>query len=124
MLIMWYSKRQNTVETTTIGSELMDAKIATEMMQGVQNRHRMMSMPIVGRINKFCDNQSVIRNSTLPDSSLKKKHVAICFHCVRQTCVSGMIQIAKEDGVTDLADLLTKSLPGQRLWNFIGWMLN
>ena len=48
----------------------------------------------------------------MPESTLKKKHVAICYHCVQEACAPGMIQIAKEDGATNLADVLTKSLPG------------
>ena len=48
----------------------------------------------------------------MPESTLKKKHVAIYYPCVQEVCASGLIQIAKEDGATNLADVLTKSLPG------------
>jgi hypothetical protein len=33
--IMWFSKRQNSVETSTFGSEFVALKIATEMIQGL-----------------------------------------------------------------------------------------
>ena len=59
----------------------------------------------------------------MPESTLKKKHVAICYHRVREACASGMIQIAKEDGATNLADVMTKSLPGPWLRDLIGWIL-
>ena len=58
----------------------------------------------------FCDNEAVVRNSTLPETTLKKEQVDVCFHRVRGACASGMIQIAKEDGAITVADLLTMSL--------------
>ena len=111
-LIVWYSKQQNTVETSTFGSESIAAKTATEMIQALRYKLCMMGIPIDGPTNMFCDNQAVVRNSTMPESALKKKHLAICHHCVQEACASGMIHIAKEDGSTHLADVLTKSLPG------------
>ena len=110
--IIWYSKRQNTVETSTFGSEFIAVKTATEMIQALQYKLCMMGIPIDGPINMFCDYEAVVRNSTMLESMLKKKHVAICYHRVREACAPGMIQIAKEDGATNLADVLTKSLPG------------
>ena len=55
-------------------------------------------------------------NTTKPESTLKKKHNAIAYHCVREAQAAGVIRNAKkEDGETNLADVLTKSLPGPRL---------
>ena len=122
--IIWYSKRQNTVETSTFGSEYIAAKTATEMKQALRYKLCMMGIPIDGPTNVFCDNESVIRNSTMPESMLKKKHVAICYHCVQEACALGMIQIAKEDGATNLADVLTKSLPSLQLRDQIRQILN
>jgi hypothetical protein len=34
--ILWYSKRQNTVETSTFGSEYIAARIAVEMIEGLR----------------------------------------------------------------------------------------
>ena len=121
--IIWYSKRQNTVETSTFVFEFIAAKSATEMIQALRYKHCMMGIPIDGPTNMFCDYKAVVRNSTMPESMLKKKHVAICYHHVREACASGMIQIAKEDGATNLADVLTKSLPGPRLRDLIGRIL-
>ena len=92
--IIWCSKRQNTVETSTFGSEFIAAKTVTEMIQALRYKLRMMGIPIDGPTNMFCDNKAVVRNSTMPESTLKKKHVAICYHCVQEACASGMIQIA------------------------------
>ena len=111
---IWYSKQQNTGETPTFGSEFIAAKLATEMIQALQYIHCRIGIPIDGPMNMFCVNEAVLRKSTMPEPTSKKKHVAICYHCVQEACASGMTQIAKEDGATNLADKLTKSLPGSQ----------
>ena len=65
------------VETSTFGSEFIAAKTATEMIQALRYKLHMMGIPIDGPTNMFCDNKAVVRNSTMPESTLKKKHVAI-----------------------------------------------
>jgi hypothetical protein len=109
--IIWYSKRQNTVETSTFGSEFIAMKIATEMIEGLRYKLRMFGVPIDGPANVFGDNQSVITNASVPESPLKKKHVAICYHRVREACASDTIRIAKEKSETNLTDILTKNVP-------------
>ena len=89
--IIWYSKQQNTVETSTFGSEFIAARTATGMIQGLQYKLCMMCIPIDGPTNIFCDNEAVVRNSTMPESTFKKKYVAICYHCLQEACASGMI---------------------------------
>jgi hypothetical protein len=109
---MWYSKRQNTVESSTFGSEFVVMRVAIEMIEGlVRYKLRMMGIRIDGLTNVFCDNAAVVRNSTAPESVLKKKHNAIAYHRAHEAVAAGTIRIAKEDGETNLSDLLTKCLP-------------
>jgi hypothetical protein len=44
--IMWYSKRQNTMELSTFGSELVAMKKAIEMVEGLHYKLRMMGVGI------------------------------------------------------------------------------
>ena len=113
--ILWYSKRQNTVETSTFGSEFVAAKIAVEIIEGLRYKLRMMGIEVDGPTNLFCDNDSVVKNSSSPESTLKKKHNSIAYHRVREAQAAGAIRITHEDGLTNLADLFTKLLPGPRL---------
>lgn len=113
--IMWYSKRQNTVESSTFTSEFVAAKIAVEMIEGLRYKLRMMGIPINGATNLLCDNESVVKNSTRPDSPLKKKHCAIAYHRVREAQAAGVVRIAWEDTDTNLADLFTKLLDAPKL---------
>ena len=62
----------------------------------------------------FCDNAAVATN-TRPESTLKKKHAAINFHRVREAVAAGTIKVAKENTHTNLADILTKLMPGPKM---------
>jgi hypothetical protein len=121
--ILWYSKRQNTVESSTFGSEFIAAKTAVEMVEGLRYKLRMMGVPLDGSTNVFCDNEAVVKNTTQPESTLKKKHNAIAYHRVREAQAAGTIRIAKEDGQYNLADILTKCTPSPRLRTLCGHIL-
>ena len=74
-----------------------------------------MGIPLDGETNVFCDNESVFKSATMPEVTLKKKHNAIAYHRLREAQAANIVRIAWEEGETNLADLLTKSLPGPRL---------
>ncbi len=82
------------------------------MVEGLRYKLRMMGVQVDGPANVFCDNESVVKNSTKPESTLKKKHNAIAYHRVREAQAAGIVRIAKEDGETNLADVLTKCILG------------
>jgi hypothetical protein len=76
--ILWYSKRQSTVKSSTFGSEFVALRTAIDTIEGLRYKLRMMSVPFEGPTSVFCDNEGVVKNTTEPESPLKKKHVAIC----------------------------------------------
>ena len=112
---MWYSKRQNTVETSTFGSEFVAMKTAVEQIEGLRYKLRMMGVPLEGPTSTFCDNESVFKNATVPESTLKKKHCAIAYHRTREAIAAGIVRIAWESGDMNLANILTKLMPRPRL---------
>ena len=71
----------------------------------------MFGIPIEGPTNVYCDNEAVTKNTTIPESTLKKKHNSIVYHRAHKAVVAGTIQVTKEDGKTNLANVLTKLLP-------------
>ena len=91
------------------------ARIAVELLEGLRCKLRLFGIPIDGPCNVYCDNNRVVVNTTHPESTLKKKQNAISYHRVREAVAAGTIRIAKEDMKSNIADLLTKSLPGPRL---------
>jgi hypothetical protein len=95
--ISWYSKRQNTIETSTFGSEFVALRIALEMNDALRYKLRMMGIPINGPSNCFCDNESVWKNSTMPQSTLSKKHNSVAYHKCRECVAKGAVRIAFEN---------------------------
>jgi hypothetical protein len=89
--------------------------ILVEMLEALRYKLRMMGIPIDGPTNVFCDNKSVITNSTVPTSTLKKKHNSIAYHRVREAVAAGILRIAKVHTSENLADLSTKPLSGANL---------
>ena len=81
-MIIWYSKRQNTVEAATFGSEFIALRICKELIVGLRYKLRMFGVPIEGPANVFCDNRGVVKNASVPESVLQKKHNAINYHGV------------------------------------------
>ena len=122
--IVWYSKRQNTVESSSFGSEFVAMKTAIELIEGLRYKLRMMGIPVDGATNVFCDNESVFKNATRPESTLKKKHNAIAYHRTREAVAAGIVRIAWEDGRFNIADVLTKLMPGPKLRQLISCILD
>jgi hypothetical protein len=89
--IIWYSKRQNTVETSTFGSEFVALRIAVELIESLRYKLRMFGIPIDGPTNVYCDNEAVTKNTIFPESTLKKKHNSIAYHRAREAVAAGTI---------------------------------
>jgi hypothetical protein len=81
--ILWYSKRQATVESSTFGSETVALRQAVDMIEGLRYKLRMMGVPIDSATKVFCDNDATLKATTRPESTLKKKHNAINYHRIR-----------------------------------------
>ena len=108
--ILWYSKRQNTVETSTFRSEFIAMKTSVEQVESLRYKLHMFGIPLEGPTNMFCDNEVVFKNASIPDSTLKKKHTSICYHCCREAVASHMVRVAKEGTLMNLSNLCTKPL--------------
>ncbi len=112
--ILWYSKKQGSIETSSFGSELTAMKTAVELVEGVRYKLRMMGVKLDGPCHIKGDNMSVIHNCSNPASQLKKKSNSIAYHYVRERC-SGKHPVGRISWVPtgdNLGDMLTKSQPG------------
>ena len=112
--VTWFSKRQNTVEMSTFGSEFITMKTAVEHIEALCYKLWMFGIPIEGPTNVFCNNEAVFKNTSIPDSTLKKKHTSICYHRAREAVAACTMRVAKEGTATNLADLFTKPLTDSR----------
>jgi Reverse transcriptase (RNA-dependent DNA polymerase) len=114
--IDWYSKKQSTVEVATYGSEFVAARIATDQIIDLRNTLRYLGVPVVGKSYLFGDNNSVIMNSTIPHSSLKKRHNALSYHRVREAVSAKIIGFYKIKGDENPADILSKHCGHVQAW--------
>ena len=115
--VIYYSKKQNTIEAASFGSEFVALRICKELIVALRYKLRMFGVPIDGPANVYCDNRGVVKNTSVPESVLTKKHNAINYHAVREAVAAGIIRVGKEDGTSNLADLFTKVVNGERRWN-------
>ena len=111
--ICWYSKRQNSVETSTYSSEMVALRIISEKIINLRYKLRMFGVPIDGYANVFCDYEEVYKSTSFANSTLKKKYNLVAYHKVRECTAAGILVVHKEDTGSNLADLLTKSLTGK-----------
>jgi hypothetical protein len=117
--VLWHSKRQNTVEASTFGSEFIAAKKAIEMIEGL----RMMGFPLICPTSALCDNQSVVTNASRPESTLFKKHIAIAYHRVREAQAAETVRFGHVAGTANWVDMLTKSMDGVKLRVNQAWIM-
>lgn len=110
--LTWMSKRQKTVETSTYGSELVAARIATDLIIEWRYKLRMLGVVLEDTSMLVGDNMSVVVNTTLPSSALKKKHQACNYHRIREAIAGRIINFGHIDTNDNVADLCTKPLHG------------
>jgi hypothetical protein len=108
--VVWHSKKQNTAESSTLGSEIVALKYAIELLKSLKYKLRMLGVPLLGPADIFCDNEAVVINCSTPEPTIKKKHHSTAYHHNREAVASGIVRIAKEGSETNLADLFTKLL--------------
>ena len=78
--LVWISKRQKTVETSTYGSELVAARLAIDLIIEMRYKLRMLGVKMEHQTQLLGDNLSVVLNTTIPSSNLKKKHLSCAYH--------------------------------------------
>ena len=108
--IIWISKRQSTVESSTFGSEFVAMRALVETIIGLRYKLRMFGVPIDGPCQVFCDNEPVTNASMCADVTLKRKHISISYHQAREAVAAGVMLVFYERSATNHSDLFTKSL--------------
>jgi hypothetical protein len=108
--LVWISKRQKTVESSTYGSELVAARVAIDLIIEMRYKFRMLGVNMEKETLLVGDNMSVVLNTTIPSSSLKKKHLACSYHRVREAIAGGFVNYGHIPSISNLADIGTKPL--------------
>ncbi len=119
------SRKQTGVETSSFGSEFTAMKHCTEYIRGLRYKLRMLGIPVEGPAFVFGDNKSVLYNSSIPDSTLKKKSQSLSYHFVREGSARDEWRLAYVNTHNNPSDLLTKPLPdGEKRRAFVRMILH
>ena len=65
----------------------MAMKQTVEYLRGLRYKIRVSGIPVDGPVFIYGDNQSVLANTTRPESTIKKKSQSITYHFLREGCV-------------------------------------
>ena len=114
-LVLWKSKRQGAIASSTYAAEFTALRSATE--EAISLRYMLRSLgcnvPADGSCptRLFGDNLGVVLSAQNPHADLSKKHVAISFHGVREAIAAGIIAPYWLKGQWNPSDILTKQIP-------------
>jgi hypothetical protein len=112
--VLWYSKRQNTVETSTFGSEFLAMKTVTEAIITLRAKLQWFGVPVDGPADVYADNESMVKCTRDFDTTLNKKHNSVCYHYCRQAVAAKILRTGKVHTDFNLADPYTKALPAPK----------
>ena len=107
------------METSTYGSELVAAKQVVELILEYRYKLRMMGANMEESALMLGDNKSVVLNTTMPSSILKKEHCAFSYHNIREMIACKVLRFASIEPEVSLLDVLTKPLPRAVFRNLI-----
>ena len=102
---------------TNFGSKFMATKLACEYIRGFQYKLRMMGIPFSDPCFVYGDSKSVLYNTTLSESTLKKKSSSITYHAVIEGFSTGEWLNRYDPTDTNVSDLLTKPVAGGKRMN-------
>ncbi|KAI2503237.1 Reverse transcriptase (RNA-dependent DNA polymerase) [Fragilaria crotonensis] len=93
--IVWYSKKQQTVETSAFSAEFIAMKACLEAIEHLRFKLRCFGVPMPKGepTHVFCDNESVVKNTSNVESTLNKKHSSVAYHFCRWSAAAGLFPL-------------------------------
>jgi hypothetical protein len=86
------------------------ACVAIDLIIEMRYKFRMLGVNMEKETLLVGDNMSVVLNTTIPSSSLKKKHLACSYHQVREAMAGRFVNYGHIPSISNLADIGTKPL--------------
>jgi hypothetical protein len=108
--VLWSSKRQGCVASSTYCAEFIAMRTAVEETIALRFLLRCLGIPVESPSDLYGDNWASIQSATIPHADLKKKHVAISFHVVREAIAAKIVNIIWVKSENNFADVCTKAL--------------
>jgi hypothetical protein len=108
--VLWRSRRQTSVQTSTFGAEFTSLKAGVEEAVTLRYHLRSLGVKVSQSTPIWVDNMAVVLNATKPGSALNKKMIALAYHFVREHQSKSVVSIRKIDTKDNYADPFTKAL--------------
>ena len=108
--VHWSSKPQGCIASSTYCAEFIALRHPTEDAISLRYMLRCLGVPVTAPTNVFGDNFGVIQSANIPHSDLRKKHVAISYHFVREAVAAKTINPIWIRTDENFADIATKAL--------------
>ena len=105
------SKKQKCIETSSFGNEFCAMKQYCEYLKGLRYKLRMIWIPVDNPCFIYGDNQSILWNTTMPESKLKKKSSSVAYHYVREEVSTDEWRTTYIKTQENPSDILTKNFP-------------
>ena len=106
-----FSKQHNTVKSSTFVSELVALCITRNLILELRTKLKSIGVPLKGPTDIYCNNQGVVKNTSIIKYKLNNKHNSTNYHFLTKEAAAGILRVGKEDTANNLDDLLTKLMP-------------
>ena len=98
------------METSAFSSEMIAMKTCMEAIQALRYKLKMFGVPLMGPTEVFCDNNSLVLNTSNVESKLNRKHNSLAFHAIRWSVAAEIMRVAWINGKENISDAMTKIL--------------
>ena len=109
-LVQWFYNKKNRIEISTFVSEFFAMEVCCKYIYNLRYKLRMMGILVNGADYIEVDNQSVLSNTTIPNSTIKKKSQSILYHFVHEGVAREKWRTWYISTDDNKADLLTNQL--------------
>ncbi len=113
--IAWSSKRQTITAASTAEAEYIAASLAVREVVYLRQLLSELGFPQTSATTLHEDNQPCIHLANNNATSNRTKHIDIRYHIVRERVSSGEVALQYVPTYHQLADMLTKSVPGPQV---------
>jgi len=118
-LILWKSKKQGTVSLSSTEAEYRSMRRVVAELSWLSRLMNELTITSIAPIPIRCDNQAAVHIAKNPVFHERTKHIELDCHFVREKLMAGLISLHHIPSQQQLADVLTKSLPGPLHRHFI-----
>ena len=109
-LVLWSSCQQGCIATSTYCAEFIAMRQAVEEAISLHYMLHCLAIPVTDPTNLYGNNFRSIQSASIPDSEMKKKHVAISYHFVWEVITAKIVNTIWVPTHANFADVCTKAL--------------